>query len=445
MDERDPENVIACPGCGEALSGQDEHMFDAERFGLLRCSCSEYPLVAGIPVIVRGPLADSNCDSERLCTLIRAGEHKRALIEALAPRQKAPKPHQLTRLLPSALAARARSAQSRNSRSQWRHQFEMLCQDESPGSAIRLIRHYYGERYNAANYFSFRAGQPKYLITLALSHLTNAADWKLDVGCGAGHITRILNNSQSSGNAVGLDRNFFLLWLANTRVAPDAKFVCCDAEQGLPFGASAFDFALLSNFYHFIYQKRLMLAELKRVGHENSVVVISSLRNRNVITPTPNLALSPEGYQSLVDEQFETSTMISESALLEEIVLKASNEFPRADSAEALKDEPMINLILTNSPEFSATDKFRSANEGAVYRINPLYRRRPDMRDDMAALAARWPSEQYLEDNPELRSYLPDEMDLPAGIVSALDKHEYVAEMEPLVREGVLVDLPASY
>ncbi len=420
-------------------------MFDAERFGLLRCSCSEYPLIAGIPVIVRGPLADSNCDSERLCTLIRAGEHKQALIEALAPRQKAPKPHQLTRLLPSAVAARARSAQLRDFRTKWRHQFEMLCQDESPGSAIRLIRHYFGERYNAANYFSFRAGQPKYLITLALSQLTNAADWKLDVGCGAGHITRILNNSQSPGNAVGLDRNFFLLWLANTRVAPDARFVCCDVEQGLPFGDSVFDFALLSNFYHFIYQKRLMLAELKRVGHANTVVVISSLRNRNVITPTPNLALSPEGYQSLVDEQFEASRMISESALLEQTVLKASNELPPAERPDALKDEPMINLILTNSAEFSTTDNLESENDGAVYRINPLYRRRPDTRGNVAAFEARWPSEQYLEDNPELRAYLRDEIELPADIISALDQHEYVSEMEPLVREGVLVDLPASY
>jgi SAM-dependent methyltransferase len=366
-------------------------------------------------------------------------------MEALAPRPIVPKSGRWMRLMPSAMAARLRSARSRTARAKWRNRFETLSRDESPGSAIRLIGHYYGERRNAANYFSFRAGQPKYLITLALSQLTRATSWKLDVGCGAGHITRVLNNSQSPGKAVGLDRNFFLLWLANSRIAPDSKFVCCDVEQGLPLVESVFDFALLSNFFHFVYQKRFMLAELKRVGRASSVVVISSLRNQNVETPTPNIALSPEGYQNLADEQFETSTMISESALLEQMVLKATNEFPHAERPEALKDEPMINLILTNSAGFSTTDNFRSEKEGAVYRINPLYRRRPDMSGDMAALAARWPSEQYLEDNPELRTYLPDEMDLPAGIVSALDKHEYVTEMEPLVREGVLVDLPASY
>lgn len=439
-------SLLECPGCGAALTGGPSTgaaLFDATYFGIVRCDCSEYPVIAGVPIIMKGRLHDSDGDVARLCALLHAGRHEEALLEALLPKLGVAESPRLHRVLPQSVTSRIRAARVRSERSHWIARFRELSEDRSPGSVIRLILHYFGaRRRQAAHYFAFRAGQPKYLVTLALSR--GRPNRSLDIGCGAGHITRALRGAGPSAQATGVDANFFLLWLANTRVAPDASFVCCDVEKGLPFHDDVFQFLLLSNFYHFLYEKRFMLMETKRVGSADSVVVISSLRNANVKTATPNAALDPIGYRRLCSARFDNAHMVGESELLQH-VLDARAELPTSPRTDELNDEAMINLLLCDGQELDPALSAELGRCAVELRINPLYRRGASGAGPVLTLERRWPSSEYVEDNPEMPAYLPEQVALPMSVVAALAERRYVAEMEPLLRTGVLVDLPEHY
>jgi uncharacterized protein YbaR (Trm112 family) len=70
---------LRCPSCGEGFEATHaEREGDELRYGLLRCRCNTYPIVAGIPV-----LAEDQARKAR--DLITAGRRQEALLALLYP------------------------------------------------------------------------------------------------------------------------------------------------------------------------------------------------------------------------------------------------------------------------------------------------------------------------------------------------------------------------
>lgn len=439
--------LLECPACGGPLDPPTASgIFDADFFGTLRCDCSEYPVLAGIPVIMKGRLPDADTDTGRLAELVRSGRPEQALHEAIAPRQHFRERVAMRRVMPGSMVRRFRNARLSSQHACWLARFHELARDQSPGSTIRLILHYFGEdRRRAANYFAYRAGQPKYLVTLSLLRLREDPDCcSLDIGCGAGQITRILASEYAPERAVGIDANFFLLWLANTRVAPESTFICADVERGLPFRDSAFGFQLLSNFYHYLYEKRLLLTEAKRVGAPDSTLVISSLRTGIEDPGVPQANLDPSSYRRLCETHFDAARFVAESEVLKRAISGCDESLTSAPMDE-LDDQTMIDLVLSDRVRAPDNGLAEWTTEARRYRVNPLYRQCAGPVGSTMTLERRWPGDEFTADNPEMPGYLPERMELSAPIAAALAEQRYVAEMAPLVRTGVLVDLPACY
>ena len=91
-----------------------------------------------------------------------------------------------------------------------------------------------GDARDPYGYFAFRFGQPRHLVALSLACLIRRPGKPvLDLACGFGHITRHLVNRAEGQPVIGLDRNFFMLYVAKNWLAPEAEYVCAQADSGL--------------------------------------------------------------------------------------------------------------------------------------------------------------------------------------------------------------------
>src|SRR5205807_10304892 len=89
-------------------------------------------------------------------------------------------------------------------------------------SVMEVLDLYYRE-YSGSdmfNYFAFRMGQPRHLAALALvCLLTRGKGPLLDVACGVGHLAHYLTGSTGNPWVIGIDRDFFRLYVASKYVA----------------------------------------------------------------------------------------------------------------------------------------------------------------------------------------------------------------------------------
>ncbi len=94
----------------------------------------------------------------------------------------------------------------------------------------------------------------------------------LDVGCGPGHLARLL--ARRGCRVTGVDRGWRLLRIARrwaTREGVAITFERADAEK-LPFPTGAFDLTLATTVIYFVMQPAAVLAEMARVTRAGGTV-----------------------------------------------------------------------------------------------------------------------------------------------------------------------------
>lgn len=115
------------------------------------------------------------------------------------------------------------------------------------------------------------------------TNLIEAADPKpgeriLDLGCGTGIVARqVASRMGATGNVTGIDVSPNMLAVA--RVAADREGLTVEWREGnaeqLPFPASSFDLVLCQFALMFVANKRVALAEMRRIVTEDGRVLIS--------------------------------------------------------------------------------------------------------------------------------------------------------------------------
>lgn len=417
--DKAPEPRLICQGCGTAPVSDDNPLtYRDEQFCILRCDCSEYPVVAGIPLLFPKRVAERTVYTSRLINLIRAGNNQQALLEALTPTnvvQESPRTL-ADKLMPSAMSKRRSLAKHRKLLENWQQKLLRLSAIRSPGSTIALLQHYF-QGHNAgqpaADYFSYRLGQPKFLTTvslaLAMPELKGSA---ADLACGAGHFTRNLLHRNDGEPVYGIDQDFFLLWIANTRIAPAGRFICTDLEYGLPFSSGGLGSILMSNFFQFLHGKQQLIRESERALRKpDGVIMLSSVRHSGYATATPNRAIAAESYRKLFTLP---NVVVSDDAILERYLNGLGPDLRESADSSKLNNSPMISLVASrNADAFQVHGEFtlppHYAGAGSP-RINPLYQPTPGSThsSDLCSYNIVWPSKQYIEDNMGIRDLLPE-------------------------------------
>jgi uncharacterized protein YbaR (Trm112 family) len=405
--------ILRCPYCGGRLElvASAFHEVDGDRIhnGILGCECCVFPVVDGIPVL----------------HLHEAATTARGHLDAGDPR--------------AALRAMAGVDEAAAER------FEAAA--ASPTSTYKDIVEALGPGFEGG-YFLYRFSDPTFIVADAVVRTVAGTVLRpggraLDVCGGSGHLTRALV-PLSSPPPVLADLFYPKIWLARRFTAPGSLPVCCDGNSPLPFARGAFDLALCSDAFMFIWTKRLFIQEMFRAVADSprATVVISHTHNQHVWSPSHGQALTRTGYRNL----FETAEprILGESALFADVVGGDTLDLTRRQNDEALEREAAFTLIASRVDQVFARHRLAPpASSGGEWRINPLFA--VEERGARLHGTLRFPSADYEDEYGACREYLPPEVEIDAEALRRLQASGTEPALADLIRRRVVIELPARY
>jgi SAM-dependent methyltransferase len=368
-------NLLACPICRNLLTRDPDS---------LRCPCSRYPVVEGIPVITGW--AKNRCFT----------------VEELLARHLPPPTGLAGKLLRKLLPPTGRLREA----------------VQNPEATFLQLAEALG-RVGDLDYFRYRFSDLSYIASAA-TVAPLARGPVLDLGCGAGHLVSALAKRIPKGLIAGLDLNYTLLYLARRFLAPDALLVCADAAARLPFCDGAFEGAVSADVFQYLPDLAATAAELLRVTR--GPILLSHLW-----TPAPDRprGLPPDRYRELFASK--TPWLCGDRDLLETFLRTRSLDLTRPPAA----DEDSVTLVAgLERGIFPGADYFVSGSS-----INPLYESRDE--GGKILLKRRHLSDAYAAAYRKYEEHFPESLAVT---------REQIAERDPgLVGKFVLLDLPPNY
>jgi hypothetical protein len=213
---------LCCPlGGGPFDSRLPDRIAARDGSYILACDCSEYPVVAGIPIFEQGPVGTDGQPAREVLALLKAGRHRGALRVLIAPFSPTLAPACIRRWPAVRGLGRLSRGIHRWARHGWR--LEELRTQLTACELFDLDFRRVG-RTEVYEYVALRFGNPQYLVALAFaSVIRQPAHPVLDVACGFGHITRSLARLAQGRPVIGVDRNFSVRSGAKHWLAPEAE------------------------------------------------------------------------------------------------------------------------------------------------------------------------------------------------------------------------------
>ena len=438
-------DLLRCPFCGGRLSIVENDALDRGRdrieSGVLGCACCAFPVVAGIPVLI-------------------ADEATRAAMHTLEAGRGEEAAHRLLGLEGRRRdALRARLAG--NAPPTYRELLPLLCANaeadymlhrfsdptclvgEALLDAVGQQRPPEAPAPRAARAVGSTPGPPAALPANAAPP-TGAATGEraLDICGGSGHFTRVLSRQPGTAATVLADVQFWKLWLAARIVVPQCEAVCCDANAPLPFADGLFDTVLLSDAFPYIWHKRLLAGEMRRLRTRGGAIVMPHLHSAHGENHSAGDTLSPAAYRDLFEplepRLFDDRRLLD--GLLDERVLDLAGDVPPAGCG----DTPSITLVAADDDALYRRHAVRDRLEvtGALV-VNPLYR--VDYADGVSRLVLTFPTPEYEDEFGLARRYLPAAVDVAADLRGPTAPAAVGPRYAELRRRRVLIDAPPLY
>jgi SAM-dependent methyltransferase len=244
---------------------------------------------------------------------------------------------------------------------------------------------------------------------------------------------------------IGVDRDFFRLYLAQNFVCPSADFVCAWADRPLPFPDQAFAGGFCSDaFHHYFVDKAGSLRELSRVTTDDALLVISRAANRD-LEPHEGYELTPEGYSKLC-QKFR-HVVLGENALLKSYLAGLSPDLTATPPAQQLATEKWLSLALQKGasalPSQMAFGEFPHC--AGRLGLNPIYRVHALPGGSEVELRFEFPSAHYAREDAAYTDYAPRELRISKQLLQSAREGIKSPAVDELVRQLVLIGLPVDY
>jgi SAM-dependent methyltransferase/uncharacterized protein YbaR (Trm112 family) len=444
---------IRCPYCAGNFEFDEKSrpaMGRAE-FGLLRCACSTFPVVDGIPIIQRTPVCmlehtrgtqeTEGIEIAALVDLIRRGDTLDALLECVAV-PEIPKAWRAAgwRLSHSRLAMRA---------ARWRSKKKFVgrvLEQRDRLGASDVLGYYYLSGGPLApamgHYFIRRFGQPRHLAALAMAAtIPSQSKPILDIACGIGNLEHYFGCRSDPARAVGLDMNFYHLWIARHWMAPSARYVCANASDGLPFADAAFAATICSDAYHLIRNHEHLLREIERCA-PGRTVVLTRVGNGSVM-PNEGVERSLQGYLS---EFGAVARAFDEDSLVRRYLRRVDAFSVAVQSEDELGESKWLSFawhVPTTPLRTIAADTIAPHAVGTLG-INPIYAQTPGPAGSLQ-LQFQFPLVWYAYENHAMLSYHPRLAALSRAQLENLSSWRDDPAMQQLVDAFVLLGLPSRF
>lgn len=446
--------LLRCPYCTTGFAFEESPRPAAGRaeFGLLRCSCSVFPVVDGIPVVQREPVSmlehtrgipeTEGISVDDLVALIRRGQTTRALLECIAPPAN---PATWQAILGWRLSRSRPVRELARWRAHRRFARGLLSVRDVVG-AKQVLEFYYlsatALSADMGHYFIRRFGQPRHLAALSLA-ATIASEAKpvLDIACGIGTLEHYFACRNDPARVVGLDMNFYHLWIAKHWMAPAANYVCANANDGLPFANASFASTICSDAYHYIRNHAAMRREIERCAPRGSVV-LSRVGNASVI-PNEGIERSLEAYL----DEFGPGVRTFDEAELIKAYLRNVDAFASPPTERTKASESKWLSFAWNTPQPPArTIAADTVPPHAVgdLGINPIYSSARAPEGNLR-LHFQFPSVWYAYENHGMLAYHPRTVTVARTSLERLEEWRSDDHLRRLVDAFVLIGLPHRF
>jgi SAM-dependent methyltransferase len=373
--------------------------------------------------------------------LIAQGRGNEALVQCLAPPVRTPWVRLLGRL--------QKSSKSKLARWQGRREMAKLLSDRDSSSARDVLRFYFRKKTLGevgsiwGDYFVYRIGQPRHLAALALaSNVTANAKPLLDVACGVGHLEHYFTRRRQHVPVVGVDMNFFQLWIAQHWIAPTAHYVCANVADGLPFCSDSFSTVVVSDAYHLLPRRDQLNREVDRVA-PNQMIILTRVGNRGVM-PAEGSELSLLEY--LKELEGRPVQVSSEESLVRDYLARRNPLGRQAEEHARLEHCKWLSFVCNAPAEDSLTTPLQDEPyPHSVGRIslNPIYAQA--LVGGTTKLQFRFPGTWYAYENHQMLEYHPRRATLDATDRKVLEAGGWTDSLERLLRQFVLIGLPDRY
>jgi ubiquinone/menaquinone biosynthesis C-methylase UbiE/uncharacterized protein YbaR (Trm112 family) len=451
--------LLRCPFCGGTLraGGRDRRQGGLE-YTVLSCHCGRYPVVAGIPLLRKGVIGPARQTADQVIDLIEAGRGREALRLLLMP----PAPTN-DLLVPAWLRAwpsvrglnRLKQLCAQPALRAWRQRAEaFLNRPPEQVAGSDLLTFALGPatrgRPDPYSYYTCCFGTPRYLVGLSLASLIQAQDQPiLDLACGYGYFTRALLSRAAGQPVIGIDRDFFALYVAKGWMAPEADYVCADAEVSLPCADDTFSVAFCANAFQLFVHKASCIRELKRLTQPQGLILLAAVRNAfvkpHLYAQASHVALPPAGYAALVADM--PHRLLGTTDLVTRYLEKHGPALADPCAPESLAEEQWLSVVASRQPEvFRDYGAFEDWPHAAGrLAVNPLYDQEGPDASGQVQLHLRMPSPWFEQEDGDCRRYLPETVSLKGEVGHDLARGQRTMEIERWLAQCVVVGLPERF
>lgn len=292
------------------------------------------------------------------------------------------------------------------------------------------------------DYFIHRVGQPRFLAALAVAS-TLAPDEKpiLDVACGLGHLDHYLTCRGRRSPVIGIDMNFYHVWIAKHWIAPSAQYACCNVSDGLPFCDEALSAVVVSDAYHYLPMRDRFNAEVKRVA-PGRPMLLTRVGNSEVM-PNEGSESSLAGYLGEIGGR--QIRVFSEESLVRDYLLRRNPLGRQDELTESLERCKWLTFVCNPTAEASAVQPEEEPYPHSVGRIgvNPIYRSLAD--NGRTRLTFQFPAPWFAYENHQMLEYHPRRAMFESADRTVLEAGGWNDSLERLLKQFVLVGLPERY
>ena len=445
-------SLLKCPFCGGVLKPSHNSNYEQD-FSVLTCFCGQFPVISGIPILKKGKIGAAGQPVDHVVNLIKKAHYKDALLAMILPAPAAPKlaPRWVNALPQITGLNRIKNFMHHKKSIVWKKQMaDFLTKPKDQLLACDLFDAHFRQSCldmnDAYDYFTFRFGQPRHIVALSFATLVNQPQKPvLELACGFGHITRSLVGGAGMQPVIGVDRNFFTLYVAKNWVAPEAKFVCCEADISLPFPDNTFSSIFCVDGLHYFLNKVGTTDKMSRLIDENGAIILAATRNANFKHPHAGTPLSPAGYQNLVKNL--PHRLIADNTVLDRYLKKAGPPLSQSSPMEQLEKAPLISIIVSNQEKhFINHGPFNKwPHSHGTLKLNPLYKISSHENSREITLQRKFPSTFYENENIESKKYLPESITIESSLMDKLNINPRLPEVERLIDQFVVMGMPEKY
>ena len=267
----------------------------------------------------------------------------------------------------------------------------------------------------------------------------------LDFGCGFGHLTRHLSLRAGGESVVGAYREFALLYVAKTFLAPDALYVCCDGQTSLPFADKFFSVTYSSDTLYVIPNKVICSREIQRVTDSKGLILVAGIEN-GLVQPRKYPGAIPYHTYGLLFDQLP-HRILANSELLNRYMNKYGPVLAQSSETQILDNEQWFSIVATKREEL-LVDRGQFADwphAEAPLELNSLYKPVKRNVNGDTLFKHTFPSMWYELEDGDCLKYEPEQVLISSQILEDLSSGKRTAEMEDLIAHCVILGVPDRF